>query len=68
MVFSWFHVNLLGIGLHSYGFSSGPRDAVWASYVVQAAFVVIGSVDVVLRPNPARVKRVARAEPAVSTL
>lgn len=68
VVFSWFHVNLLGIGLHSYGFSSGLRDAVWTSYVVQAAFVVIGSVDVVLRPNPARVKRVARAEPAVSTL
>lgn len=68
VVFSWFHVNLLGIGLHSYGFSSGLRDAVWTSYVVQAAFVVIGSVDVALRPNPARAKRVANASPAVSTL
>jgi len=54
VVFSWFHVNLLGIGLHSYGFSSGLRDSVWWSYVVQAGFVVVGSIDVWLRPSPAR--------------
>jgi hypothetical protein len=53
VVFSWFHVNLLGIGLHSYGFSSGLRDAVWTSYAVQAGFVAVGAVDVLLRPNPA---------------
>ena len=54
VVFSWFHVNLLGIGLHSYGFSSGLRDAVWTSYLVQAGFVVVGTIDVLLRPNPVR--------------
>ncbi|MEC8652251.1 MAG: cytochrome c biogenesis protein CcsA [Planctomycetota bacterium] len=64
VVFSWFHVNLLGIGLHSYGFSSGLRDAVWTSYVVQLGFVLVGTVDVLLRPNPARVKRAASAAAA----
>ena len=53
VVFSWFHTNLLGIGLHSYGFSSGLRDAVWISYTVVGASLLIGSLDVLLRPNPA---------------
>ena len=66
VVFSWFHVNLLGIGLHSYGFSSGLRDAVWMSYVVQFGFVLAGTVDVLLRPNPARAKRAPAAAAAVS--
>jgi hypothetical protein len=55
--FSWFHVNLLGVGLHNYGFSSGLRDAVWTGYAVEAGFIVLGTVDVLLRPNPAPVKR-----------
>lgn len=66
VVFSWFHVNLLGIGLHSYGFSSGLRNAVWTSYVVQVGFVVVGTVDVLLRPNPARAKVAAGPSPATS--
>lgn len=65
VVFSWFHVNLLGIGLHSYGFSSGLRDAVWTSYAVQAAFVAVGAVDVLLRPNPAPRQARAASTPAV---
>jgi len=65
VVFSWFHVNLLGIGLHSYGFSSGLRDAVWTSYLVQIGFVAIGTVDVLLRPNPARSQANAETPPPV---
>ncbi|MFN3245023.1 MAG: cytochrome c biogenesis protein [Planctomycetota bacterium] len=65
VVFSWFHVNLLGIGLHSYGFSSGLRDAVWTSYLVQIGFVAVGAVDVLLRPNPARSKVGDHEPPAV---
>lgn len=53
-VFSWFHVNQLGIGLHSYGFSAGLRDAVWTCYCVQLGFLAVGGVDVLLRPNPVR--------------
>jgi len=52
--FSWFHVNLLGVGLHNYGFSTGLRDAVWIGYSVEALFVVLGTVDVLLWPDPAR--------------
>ena len=65
VVFSWFHVNLLGIGLHSYGFSSGLRDAVWTSYAVQLGFVAVGSVDVLLRPNPAPRAARTTSAPAV---
>ena len=54
VVFSWFHVNLLGVGLHSYGFSAGLLDAVWTCYSVQAGFLLVGALDVLLRPSPAR--------------
>lgn len=63
VLFSWFHVNLLGVGLHSYGFSSGLRDAVWWGYVTQLGFVAVGAIDVLLRPDPAPFDRHAR-EPA----
>jgi len=53
VVFSWFHTNLLGIGLHSYGFSSGLRDAVWTLYIVQMLTVAAGVIDMLLRPAPA---------------
>ncbi len=66
VVFSWFHVNLLGIGLHSYGFSSGLRDAVWTSYLVQAGFVAVGAADVLLRPTPARSKVGVRTPPPIA--
>jgi ABC-type transport system involved in cytochrome c biogenesis permease subunit len=54
VVFSWFHVNLLGVGLHSYGFSAGLLDAVWTCYSVQLGFLLVGALDVVLRPSPAK--------------
>jgi ABC-type transport system involved in cytochrome c biogenesis permease subunit len=53
VVFSWFHVNLLQVGLHSYGFSAGLRDAVWWTYVVELGMIGVGLADVWLRPNPA---------------
>ncbi|MCY2958963.1 MAG: cytochrome c biogenesis protein CcsA [Planctomycetota bacterium] len=33
--FSWFGVNLLGVGLHSYGFTSGIHTALWGYYLGQ---------------------------------
>lgn len=54
VVFSWFHVNLLQVGLHAYGFSSELRDAVWICYSVQGGILLVGALDVLLRPNPAR--------------
>ncbi len=35
IAFSWFGVNLLGVGLHSYGFTSGIHTALWSYYLAQ---------------------------------
>ncbi|MBI5363393.1 MAG: cytochrome c biogenesis protein CcsA [Planctomycetes bacterium] len=35
IAFSWWGVNLLGVGLHSYGFTSGIQTALWSYYAVQ---------------------------------
>ncbi len=42
VVFSWFHVNLLGVGLHSYGFTAGIKKAVYAFYGVIALVAALG--------------------------
>lgn len=56
VVFSWFHTNLLGVGLHAYGFSSELLTGVWVSYSILGAFLAAGALDVLLRPNPAPLK------------
>jgi ABC-type transport system involved in cytochrome c biogenesis permease subunit len=35
IAFSWWGVNLLGVGLHSYGFTSGIHTALWSYYLAQ---------------------------------
>lgn len=42
IVFSWWHVNLLGVGLHSYGFSDSKATAVNLFYVVNLVILFIG--------------------------
>lgn len=56
VVFSWFHTNLLGVGLHAYGFSSELLTGVWISYSVLGFFLAAGGLDVLFRPNPAPIK------------
>ncbi|MCC7012376.1 MAG: cytochrome c biogenesis protein CcsA [Planctomycetes bacterium] len=41
IAFSWFGVNLLGVGLHSYGFTSGIHTALWSYYGVQWGLVAV---------------------------
>lgn len=53
VVFSWFGVNLLGVGLHSYGFTSGIARALMIFYIVEIAILAIGAVAWVIRPVPA---------------
>ncbi|MBL8737622.1 MAG: cytochrome c biogenesis protein CcsA [Planctomycetes bacterium] len=53
VVFSWFHTNLLGVGLHAYGFSGALHDGVWISYSVLLSFLVLGAIDLIARPNVA---------------
>ncbi len=56
VVFSWFHTNLLGVGLHAYGFSKDLVQGVWVSYSILGGLIVAGALDVLLRPNPAPIK------------
>lgn len=44
VAFSWWGVNLLGVGLHSYGFTSGIHSALWTYYGIQWAIVGLGFV------------------------
>ena len=42
VTFSWWHVNFLSIGLHSYGFSGGEAlKAIWTFYCLEALVVFI---------------------------
>jgi hypothetical protein len=42
VAFSWWGVNLLGVGLHSYGFTSGIHKALWTYYAIQWGIVLLG--------------------------
>lgn len=42
VAFSWWGVNLLGVGLHSYGFTSGIFRTLAAFYVIETAVVLLG--------------------------
>ena len=44
IAFSWWGVNLLGVGLHSYGFTSGIAKALWIYYGIQWGIVALGGV------------------------
>ena len=41
VAFSWFGVNLLGVGLHSYGFTSGIHSALWTYYLCQWGLIAV---------------------------
>ncbi|MGK0188233.1 MAG: ABC-type transport system involved in cytochrome c biogenesis permease subunit [Verrucomicrobiales bacterium] len=48
VVFSWFHTNQLGVGLHSYGFTSGVMFAINTAYGILLTLFVIGSITAVI--------------------
>ena len=53
VAFSWFHVNQLGVGLHSYGFTEGVLSSLWNYYYLVAAFVAVslGGWYLLVRPR-----------------
>lgn len=53
VAFSWFHVNQLGVGLHSYGFTEGVLGTLWTYYYLVAGFVAVslGGWYLLLRPR-----------------
>jgi ABC-type transport system involved in cytochrome c biogenesis permease subunit len=63
IAFSWFGVNLLGVGLHSYGFTAGINRALWAYYIFQWSLVGLGGLAYVLDQRRAAAVPQAPAEP-----
>jgi ABC-type transport system involved in cytochrome c biogenesis permease subunit len=41
VITSWFGINLLGVGLHSYGFTNGLATALYAYYAFEALFIIV---------------------------
>ncbi len=60
VAFSWWGVNLLGIGLHSYGFTSGIAKALITYWSIEAAVVAMSLAWYAMD------RRSARAKTAVS--
>jgi ABC-type transport system involved in cytochrome c biogenesis permease subunit len=44
IAFSWFGVNMLGVGLHSYGFAGGAQMALMSFYAFETFVVLLGCV------------------------
>jgi len=42
IAFSWWHVSVLGVGLHAYGFQHGIREKLWLFYGVEWVVVAAG--------------------------
>ncbi len=43
IVFSWWHVNFLGVGLHNYGFTSADAmSSIWTFYTMEFAIMLVG--------------------------
>ena len=51
VMLSWFGINLLGVGLHSYGFTSGLAQGLAAYYVVEIVFILM-TYYLIQRYNP----------------
>lgn len=70
VTFSWWHVNLLGVGLHSYGFSGSKKTAVFSFYGIELLILLVGigfmiwfkSVDKAQKLERARLKKGAAEE------
>ncbi|MFT6109027.1 MAG: ABC-type transport system involved in cytochrome c biogenesis permease subunit [Planctomycetota bacterium] len=54
VAFSWWHVNQLGVGLHSYGFLDGVMQALWSYYGFVAVFTVLSAIGWVFLMRPRR--------------
>jgi len=57
-------VNLLGVGLHSYGFTSGISTALWTYYLIQWGIVGLGGISLLLERSAQAALRAAAQESA----
>ncbi len=51
VAFSWFGVNLLGVGLHSYGFTDKTYMALMSFYAIEFAVLLLGGVAYLREPG-----------------
>jgi ABC-type transport system involved in cytochrome c biogenesis permease subunit len=65
VAFSWWHVNLLGVGLHSYGFTAGIKNVVFGYYYIVAAISFLGLIAWVLEKMAPHAARDAAVRPAL---
>lgn len=49
--FSWWGVNLLGVGLHSYGFTRGAWNSLLLFWIIEALFLFLGAYINLAREN-----------------
>lgn len=61
VAFSWFHTNLLGVGLHSYGFNKNLHTLVWTFYRVEWSVLAVGMIALMVE------RRVRTAGPPASS-
>jgi ABC-type transport system involved in cytochrome c biogenesis permease subunit len=62
VAFSWWGVNLLGVGLHSYGFTSGIWTATYVFWAIQAAAIALGFFVLLRDKFSAKSAKTPRAE------
>jgi len=51
VAFSWWGVNLLGVGLHSYGFTDGVQKWLTIFYIVEAVVLAAGTIWWLIQRN-----------------
>jgi cytochrome c biogenesis factor len=66
VAFSWWGVNLLGVGLHSYGFTAGIQKTLNSFYAVEAGIVMLGAVAWVLQGRMATTPATKKTEAAAA--
>ncbi|WP_145197920.1 cytochrome c biogenesis protein CcsA [Planctomycetes bacterium Poly30] len=54
VAFSWWHVNQLGVGLHSYGFTAGVLKTLWSYYSFVAVFAALSGLGWMMFLRPRR--------------
>ncbi|MGC6582635.1 MAG: cytochrome c biogenesis protein [Akkermansiaceae bacterium] len=55
VAFSWWHVNMLGVGLHAYGFTEGAQT-LYYFYGVQLVALLVGGVAMAIEKSEKKVK------------
>ena len=68
IAFSWFGVNLLGVGLHSYGFTSGIHTALWSYYLAQWGLIAVCCVQYFLQRTRENAVKAAGLAPGGSAV